>query len=93
MSGVRVELNRSYWASLMNSPELQKRLQSAAERVAAASDARCGQPTRPRTFKNPNFVAETDTRQGRNSPYLVGLVIAANPRSIWKSTHDGVLRP
>ena len=93
MSGVRVELNSSYWASLMNSPELRGRLQEKAEEVAAASDARCGEPARPRAFKNPNFAATTGTRQGRSSPYLVGLVIAANPRSIWKSRHDGVLRP
>lgn len=91
MSDVRVEFNRNYWASIMNSDAMRRRLQSEADRVAAASDARCGTPTRPRTFDNPNFVAKTDTRQGKSSPYLVGLVIAANPRSIWKANHAGVL--
>ena len=88
---VRLELRREFWRELLNSPEVAAALLSEAERVASESDARVGQPARPRGLRNPNFTARTATRHGKSSTYLVGLVIAANPRSIWKARHDGAL--
>lgn len=93
MSGnaVSFKWNRSFWGECMTSPALKAALQSAAEERAAAADAGIGQPSRARDLRNPNFVAKTAIRHGTSSNYLVGLVIAANPRSIYKSRHDGAL--
>lgn len=88
---VRLEMRREFWRELMASPELEAALLSEAERVAAESEARVGAPARHKDLRNPNFVAKTVTRHGKSSPYPVGLVIAANPRSMWKARHEGAL--
>lgn len=89
---VRLEMRREFWRELMASPELEAALLIEAEHVAAEAEARVGAPPRPKDLRNPNFVAMTATRYGKTSPYPVGLVIAANPRSIWKARHEGALR-
>ena len=90
-SAVELRLNKRFWPEVMNSASMAAALQGEAERIAAASDAECGAPGRASNLRNPNFVARTAVRRGTASPYLIGLVIAANPRSMWKSRHDGVL--
>lgn len=90
-SAVELRLNKRFWPELMNAAAMAAALQGEAERIAAASDAECGAPSRASNLRNPNFVARTAVRHGTSSPYIIGLVIAANPRSMWKSRHDGVL--
>lgn len=91
MSDVRIAMRKEFWRELMNSPEMDAALLAEAKRAAADSDSRVGSPSHPKNLKNPNFVAKTVTRHGASSPYLIGLVIAANPRSMWKARRDGVL--
>lgn len=91
-NAVSFKWNRSFWGECMTSPALKSALQSAAEERASAADARVGQSSQHREYRNPNFVAKTAIRHGTSSNYLVGLVIASNPRSIYKSRHDGALK-
>ncbi len=91
-NAVTFKWNRSFWGECMTSPALRAALQSAAEERAAVADAGIGQPSRAHGFRNPNFVAKTAIRHGTSSNYYVGLVIAANPRSIYKSRHEGALK-
>ena len=88
---VSLRWDRGFWPGVMTSGEMRSALQSAADLEAAAARARIGQPHHPHQFRNQDFVAKTATRRGSDSPYLVGLVIAANPRSIYKARHDGAL--
>lgn len=92
-AGVRVEWDRRFWARYLRSEQVRSALQSAAGRIAAEADGRVGAPTRGQRLRNSNFAASVVTRHGASSEYLVGLVIAANPRSNWKALHDGALRP
>lgn len=92
MSGaVSFKWDRGFWPGVMTSPEMREALRDAAELYASSANARIGQPSRPKAFRNPNFVAKTAIRHGSDSNYYVGLVIAANPRSIYKARHDGAL--
>ena len=91
-SAVTFRWDRGFWPGVMTSGEMRSALQAAANLEAAAARARLGQSNHPHQFRNPDFVAKTATRRGSDSPYLVGLVIAGNPRSIYKSRHDGVLK-
>lgn len=91
-NAVSFKWDRSFWGGCMTSPALKSALQSAADERASAAEAAIGQPSRAREYKNPDFVATTAIRRGKSSNYLVGLVIAANPRSIYKSRHDGALK-
>lgn len=91
--GVDFKWNGRFWAEAMADPALSARLQSEAERLARAADARCGTGRNQASFKNrENYVAKVAKRSGTTASYPVGLVIAANPRSIYKSKHDGTLR-
>lgn len=90
-ASVSFKWNREFWGECMTSPQLVAALQAAATLEAGQAKARIGQPSRKTNFRNPDFVAKTATRHGRSSDYAVGLVIAANPRSIYKSRHDGAL--
>ena len=91
-SAVSFRWDRGFWPGVMTSGQMRSALQSAADLEAAAARARIGAPSHPHQLRNPDFVAKTATRRGSDSPYLVGLVIAANPRSIYKSRHDGALK-
>lgn len=91
-NAVSFKWNRSFWGECMTSPALKSALQSAAEELAGVADARVGQSSRHSEYRNHNFVAKTAIRHGASSNYLVGLVIAANPRSIYKSRHEGALK-
>lgn len=92
MSAVTFKWNKGFWPGVMTSAELRSALQSAAGQKAAEASARIGQPSRPRSYKNDDFYADVVTRHGKSSDYLVGLVRAGNPRSIYKSIHDGALQ-
>lgn len=91
-NAVSFRWDRGFWPGVMTSGEMRSALQAAADLEAATARARAGQPHHPHQLRNPDFVAKTATRNGKDSQYLVGLVIAANPRSIYKSRHDGVLK-
>lgn len=90
-NAVSFKWNPRFWGECMTSPALKSALQEAADEAASAADARVGRPSRAAEYRNPDFVAKTAVRHGSSSDYLVGLVIAANPRSIYKSRHDGAL--
>jgi hypothetical protein len=89
MSGntVTFKWNKEFWGECMHSPQLAAALQEAADTKAGEAEAKIGEPSRATNLKNPNFVTKVATRNGTNSPYYVGLVIAANPRSIYKAQH------
>lgn len=92
MAGVEFKPNGRFWAEAMADPALSARLQSEAERLARAADARCGDGKNQAGFRNrENFVAKVVQRSGQSASYPVGLVIAANPRSIYKAQHEGIL--
>lgn len=90
-SAVSFKWNRGFWPGVMTSAQMRGALLVAAEAEAAAARGRIGQPHHPHRFRNPNFTAAVVTRHGKDSPYLVGLVRAGNPRSIYKARHDGAL--
>lgn len=90
-SRVTFKWNKGFWGECMTSPQLRSALQSAAETQAAVAEARVGACPRRNNLRNDNFYATTATRHGSSSSYLVGLVKAGNPRSIWKSRHEGAL--
>ncbi len=89
MSGSKVTLewNKEFWGECMHSPQLAAALQAAADEESANANARIGTSQHQADFKNPNFGTRVVTRKGTSSPYYVGLVIAANPRSIYKAQH------
>lgn len=91
MSDVDIKVSRSFWSEYLTSQEVSEKLMAAAESVAARAESRIGTPSRPRTFDNPNFGTQVVVRHGKDGDYCVGLVIAANPRSIYKALHDGAL--
>lgn len=85
MGAVELKWNREFWGECMHSPEMASALQSAAEGERAKAEARIGAPSRKANLRNPDFVSKVVTRHGKSSDYYVGLVIAANPRSIYKA--------
>ena len=89
MSGSKVTLewHKEFWGECMHSPQLAAALQAAAATESAKANARIGASSHQSDFKNPNFTTRVVTRNGTSSPYYVGLVIAANPRSIYKARH------
>ena len=91
MSAVTFKWNKPFWPGVMTSPELRSALQSAADQKAAEASARIGSTSRSRPYKNDDFYADVVTRHGKSSDYLVGLVRAGNPRSIYKSIYNGAL--
>lgn len=88
---VSFKWDRGFWPGVMTSGEMRSALLQAADLYASAARARIGSPSRPRKFANPDFATRTAIRHGSTSNYYVGLVIAANPRSIYKARHDGAL--
>lgn len=92
MGAVSFKWNSGFWPEVMNSGAMRSALQSAADQKASEARARVGTPSRPRDFRNADFSATVVTRHGKSSNYLVGLVRAGNPRSIYKSIHDGALQ-
>ncbi len=87
MAAVEFKWNRQFWGECMHSPELAAALQDAAEDEQEKAEARIGAPSRKTNLRNPDFVSKVVTRHGSSSDYYVGLVIAANPRSIYKAEH------
>lgn len=91
---VTLKLNPKFWREVMGDEALAAQLRDKADEIASAADAACGQGKNQARFKNrENFVAKVVTRQGKSSAYPVGLVIAANPRSIYKAQKHGILKP
>lgn len=88
---VRFDWNKAYWGEVMTSQATRSMLMDKAESVASAADSRVGSSPRAASYRNPNFVARVETRAGTRSQYCVGLVIAANPRSIYKASRGGIL--
>ena len=92
MSDVDIKVSRSFWSEYLTSQEVSEKLMTAAESVAARAESRIGTPSQPRALRNPNFGTQIAVRHGKDGgTYCVGLVIAANPRSIYKALHDGAL--
>ncbi len=87
MATVEFEWNKEFWGECFHSPQLASALQDAADEQAEAAQARIGTPNRNTNLRNPDFATRVVERKGKNSPYYVGLVIAANPRSIYKAKH------
>lgn len=87
MAAVEFKWNRQFWGECMHSPELAAALQDAAEGEQEKAEARIGTPSRKTNLRNPDFASKVVTRHGSSSDYYVGLVIAANPRSIYKAEH------
>lgn len=87
MGAVEFKWNREFWGECFHSPEMAAALQSAAEGEQSKAEARIGAPSRKTNLRNPDFVSKVVTRHGSSSDYYVGLVIAANPRSIYKAEH------
>lgn len=83
--------NRDFWPGVMLSTEMQSALQGAADLYASAANARIGEPSVKKKYRNLNFATRTAIRHGSSSNYYIGLVIAANPRSIYKARHEGAL--
>ncbi len=91
---VTLKLNPRFWGEVMADEALSAQLASKAGEIASRADMACGQGKNQARFKNrANFAAKVVTRQGASSAYPVGLVIAANPRSIYKAQKDGILKP
>ena len=88
---VTFKWNRGFWSETMNSPALASALQAAADEKARAAESNIGSSARAGNFRNEDFYADVVTRHGKSSDYLVGLVRAGNPRSIWKSIYKGAL--
>ena len=87
MATVTFKWNKEFWGTCMTSAGMAAALQGAASVEAARAEAKIGTPSRPRSFENPNFSTRVAARHGKSSDYFVGLVIAANPRSIYKAQH------
>ncbi len=88
---VTFKWNRGFWRETMNSAALASALQAAADEKAAAAEGKIGPSSRGHNFDNEDFYADVVTRHGKSSDYLIGLVRAGNPRSIYKSIHNGAL--
>ena len=92
MGAVSFKWNSGFWPEVMRGAALRSALQSAAEQKASEARAQVGTPSRQRDYRNADFYADVVTRHGSTSDYPVGLVRAGNPRSIYKSIHDGALQ-
>lgn len=87
MSEAKVVINKAVWREIFTSPEVVKALVDEAGKVAKAASAELGPSPRGHEYRNPNFGVAY--RIGKNS--AVAVVVAANPRSIWKSRNKGAL--
>lgn len=87
MATVEFKWRKEFWGECFHSPQLAAALQVAADEKAAEAKSRIGAPSRKTNLRNPDFVSRVVTRKGTSSPYYVGLVVAANPRSIYKAKH------
>ena len=88
---VTFKWNKGFWGEIMTSAALASALQAAADEKAAAAESNIGFSARADNFYNEDFYADVVTRHGKSSDYLVGLVRAGNPRSIYKSIYNGAL--
>ncbi len=87
-----IQWSQAFWPEVMNSGAMRSALQRAADEKASEAEARIGSSARADRFDNADFYADVVTRHGTSSNYLIGLVRAGNPRSIYKSIHDGALQ-
>ena len=92
MGAVSFKWNSGFWPEVMRGAALRSALQSAADEKASEAGARIGSSADGARFRNADFYADVVTRHGTSSNYLIGLVRAGNPRSIYKSIHDGALQ-
>lgn len=84
---VTFKWNKAFWGECMTSPGMAAALQGAANVEMGRAESRIGTPSHKTNLRNPNFTTRVATRHGSSSDYFVGLVIAANPRSIYKAQH------